>query len=845
MKRLISICLVLAMVLTAIPFAFAGADDSDFEISGNKLVRYKGSSSSVTVPAEVEIIGSGAFMNNRTITSVRFAGRVTAIQSNAFAGCTKLARVSFADKSALESIGSYAFAGCLPMDPSWANGVKSVAGNAFDGCNISANKPAAPTNTPPVQQLPPTATPEPTATPDPTAVPTPAPTATPEPVVTPEPTEVPGTEATAEPVPEVPVVPTQAPVVNPTEAPAEDQAEEEPVNTQQPDVSEEPVRGEEGADDDEYVEEQPIVEEDTNIEMPIIDDSCELPIDDSAPVLFRYNRNTNIVITQQPRDFIGPVNTFATFPIVAEGNGLTYKWQYSADGTKWGGMSGSSTTTDTLSIKITEARNGNYYRCVITDADGNSIITDAAQIIVGVSEAISITTQPEDYVGPVGVFATYTVVAEGKDLTYKWQYSADGTTWGNMSGASTVTSTLQIKITEARDGNYYRCMVTDADGNVVYSEPAQMKIGQTDAIKITSQPSDVTGPIDSFAVFTVLAEGNGLSYKWQYSTNGTTWGNTSGASTVTNKLQLKITEARNGNYYRCQITDASGNAVFSNPVQLKVGTTNAIKITKQPTNVYGPLNFMASFSVVAEGEGLTYKWQYSNNGGASWGNMSGASTVTANLQIKITEARNGNYYRCQITDADGNVAFSEMAQMNLGVAPEGAKITQQPVNFEGQIGVMSSFHVVATGEGLTYKWQYSNNGGASWGNMSGTSTVTANLQIKITEARNGNLYRCVITDTYGNTVISDPAEMIALINEFTVDDIVYHIINDDTVEVIDYIGSATDLTVPATVKGFSVVRIDDGAFEGNATLKSIDLPDSILTIGSRAFANCPSLTDIR
>lgn len=825
MKRLISICLILAMVLAAVPFAFAGADEGDFEISGNKLVRYTGNSSSVTVPAEVEIIGSGAFMNNRTITSVRFAGSVTTIQSNAFAGCTKLARVSFADKEALESIGSYAFAGCLPMDPSWANGVKSVAGNAFDGCNISASKPAEPTNTPPVQQLAPTATPVPTATPAPTAEPVPEVTAAPELPVQPE--------------PEVPAAPTQEP--------ADDPIEEVPA-PEQPDVSEDPVapdQGGENAPADDRVEEEPIVEdEEVTVETPIGDDACELPIDDAAPGLVRINRNSNIIITQQPRDFIGPVNTFAIFPIVAEGNGLTYKWQYSADGVKWGGMSGSSTTTDTLSIKITEARNGNYYRCLITDAAGNTVASDPAQIIIGVSEAISITSQPKDSVGPVGVFAYFTVVAEGKDLTYKWQYSTNGTTWGNTSGTSTVTSKLQIKITEARNGNYYRCMITDANGNVVYSEPAQLRIGQTDAIKITAQPSDVTGPIGSFAYFTVNAQGTGLTYKWQYSTNGTTWGNTSGTSTTTNKLQLKITEARNGNYYRCQITDTNGNVVFSNPVQLKVGTTDAIRITKQPTTVYGPLNFMASFSVVAEGNGLTYKWQYSSNG-TTWGNMSGASTVTANLSIKITEARDGNYYRCQITDSNGNVAFSDPAQLNLGVAPGGVKITKQPSDFEGQIGEMSSFVVVAEGEGLSYKWQYSNNGGTSWGNMSGASIVTANLQMKITEARNGNLYRCVITDASGNTVISEPATLKALINEFTVDDVVYHIITDDTVEVIDYVGSATSLTVPATVKGYSVIRISDGAFQGNKTLKSIDLPDSIVTIGSRAFADCTSLTEIK
>ena len=35
MKKIVSICLVLAMLFTLLPFTLGSADDSDFEISGN------------------------------------------------------------------------------------------------------------------------------------------------------------------------------------------------------------------------------------------------------------------------------------------------------------------------------------------------------------------------------------------------------------------------------------------------------------------------------------------------------------------------------------------------------------------------------------------------------------------------------------------------------------------------------------------------------------------------------------------------------------------------------------------------------------------------------------------
>lgn len=84
-----------------------------------------------------------------------------------------------------------------------------------------------------------------------------------------------------------------------------------------------------------------------------------------------------------------------------------------------------------------------------------------------------------------------------------------------------------------------------------------------------------------------------------------------------------------------------------------------------------------------------------------------------------------------------------------------------------------------------------------------------------------------------------------MVNQFVVDDVVYFIISDSTVEVLAYNGSAASVTIPEQANGYTVVRVGDGAFEGNATLTTVDLPDSIQSIGSRAFANCPMLRDVK
>lgn len=52
----------------------------------------------------------------------------------------------------------------------------------------------------------------------------------------------------------------------------------------------------------------------------------------------------------------------------------------------------------------------------------------------------------------------------------------------------------------------------------------------------------------------------------------------------------------------------------------------------------------------------------------------------------------------------------------------------------------------------------------------------------------------------------------------------------------EYFGTAASAEIPE-----GVIRINDGAFEGKASLKSVKIPDTVETIGARAFADCEKL----
>ena len=54
----------------------------------------------------------------------------------------------------------------------------------------------------------------------------------------------------------------------------------------------------------------------------------------------------------------------------------------------------------------------------------------------------------------------------------------------------------------------------------------------------------------------------------------------------------------------------------------------------------------------------------------------------------------------------------------------------------------------------------------------------------------------------------------------------------------------SNIVIPATYKGGAVMGIDNNAFDGCINLTSIEIPDSVTSIGNAAFADCSSLTDV-
>ena len=144
-------------------------------------------------------------------------------------------------------------------------------------------------------------------------------------------------------------------------------------------------------------------------------------------------------------------------------------------------------------------------------------------------------------------------------------------------------------------------------------------------------------------------------------------------------MSIKITETRDGQQYRCIVTDKYNNTVTSDVAAIHVEPQ--IKITKQPVDVTAPIGDPAKFSVTAEGEGLTYQWQYCKNG--EWKNSNSTGYNTSSMSVRVTEARDGQQYRCVITKGTNSV-ISDVATIHMVKIP--LLLLSNPEDYSGPVG---------------------------------------------------------------------------------------------------------------------------------------------------------------
>ncbi len=470
--------------------------------------------------------------------------------------------------------------------------------------------------------------------------------------------------------------------------------------------------------------------------------------------------NTNTQITTQPGDQTVCEGSNASFTVGADGTNLGYQWQSDVSGswqdmTNGGDISGA--TTDQLTISNTTNSDEADYRVVVSGDCGGDQTSDPASLTV--HDTTRIISQPSDQTVCETNDVTFSLDADGNNLSYQWQSNAGGS-WqdlsdgGDISGAT--TDQLTIDNTEEADEADYRAVVSGTCGDKTTNTVSLTVNPSTD---ITSQPSDQNVCEGTNVTFSVGADGSSLSYQWQSNADGS-WqdlsdgGDISGATT--DQLTIDNTEEADEADYRVQVNGDCGSDT-SNTATLTVNANT--EITDQPNDQTLCEGSNVTFSVEADGSSLSYQWQ--TNAGGSWQDLSDGGDISGatsdQLTIANAEEADEADYRVLINGDCGSEA-SNAATLTVNLNTE---ITSQPSDQTVCEGNDVNFSVNANGTNLSYQWQSNISG--SWqdisdgGDISGTSTDT--LTIASAENADEADYRVVVTGDCGADQTSDPASL--------------------------------------------------------------------------------------
>jgi hypothetical protein len=361
-----------------------------------------------------------------------------------------------------------------------------------------------------------------------------------------------------------------------------------------------------------------------------------------------------------------------------------------------------------------------------------------------------IATQPADATVCPAATATFSIAGTG--TAFQWQESTNGGgTWADItnggiySGATGLTLTL-TGVTAPMNNYKYRCVVTGTCAPLTVNSNA-VTLFLNSPVTITTQPTASTICANGSTLFSVIASGTAITYQWQVSTNGgVTFTNlTNGApySSVTTS-SLNVTGAPvslNSYQYRCVVGGAC-TPVNSSAVALTVNASPTIVTAPASTSICA--GNPVSFTVAASGGGLSYQWQLSTDAGVTFNNIPLATAAT--YSFTATLVQNNYQYRCVVSGTCAPSVTSAAAILSVGST---LVINNQPAAATVCQSFNTSFTVAVSGT-VTYQWQVSTDGGATYTDITNTgiysNATTATLNLSgVPASANNNLYRCAIS----------------------------------------------------------------------------------------------------
>jgi sugar lactone lactonase YvrE len=253
----------------------------------------------------------------------------------------------------------------------------------------------------------------------------------------------------------------------------------------------------------------------------------------------------------------------------------------------------------------------------------------------------SISVQPQDATVADGASAIFTVTAAGSGpLSYQWRKNGTAIPNATASTYATPLSTLADSLAA------YSVMVANAAGSVT-SRSATLTVTPV-APRVTVPPQDMVVVDGATVTFSVSATGSGtLSYQWLID-------GVAAAGETAETLSFVTNPSDNGKHVSVTVSSAYGTET-SAQATLTIDP-RAIGFVVGPQDASVVVGSQAQFSVAASGTSpITYQWERSDDGVASWRPIAGATGPSFTL-ASATLGWAGARLRVTATNAAGPVA---------------------------------------------------------------------------------------------------------------------------------------------------------------------------------------------
>ncbi|MBS1950893.1 MAG: internalin, putative [Cytophagales bacterium] len=419
-----------------------------------------------------------------------------------------------------------------------------------------------------------------------------------------------------------------------------------------------------------------------------------------------------------------------------------------------GGSPFAYTSGNPIAVPTSSTGTINYSATVITDACGAPLPLAS---ISGNPQSVTVNPLPVANNSIAAVVCSQTNlnintsanITNGVASTFAWTAAYTGGMTGPASGTGNITGVVVNKTSAVQTATF-----TVTPTSVTGSCPgANFTITQTVNPEPVSANQTLTA-LCSPATVTINPQTQGVNqpggnniastFTWTGSYGALTGGVASGSGNITGFALTNSTGAAINAVFTVTPTANTGSCVGSN-FTITLPVNPLANISSQPVNDTKCSGQNSSFSVTATGPGLSYQWQVSTDGGATWSNLSNgapySNVTTSTLNLTgVTVALNAYQYRCVVTTLTNGVSCpANTTAATLTVNPLPTSTDPLPQLCEDVYLGGSHANVDLT----SYNASVTNAPTVAWYNDAGhTSSVGTPTSVTVT---NGKVYYFVAT----------------------------------------------------------------------------------------------------